>query len=249
MSAIRAEWLRHGCLNVGAIPRNQRPAIGLSNALSDMYDGARFRVRGWPGRGFRHTLWWSEKNVPPRYGAAYMLKVDHAEGPALHVGVNVEKGFEVRDVAARRARELNEPIDQLLLTTSWDWHRALRLIPELGNAVQEAAGALGGSLYCRVEFYGDESQYFLVTPDAVYLRGGFKPVTWDSVAEFAAKPHPRRWGRLAIMRAFSLDECTPELGESSMLEVMRTLRNVRDSWRGIAATTRPNKALEPSAPV
>ena len=162
-----------------------------------------------------------------------MLKVDHAEGPALHVGINVEKGFEVRDVAARRAKQLKEPVGQLLLTRRWDWHRALRLIPELAPAVHEAAAVLGGSLYCRVEFYGDDKQYYLVKPDGLYLRGGFKPVRWESVAEFASKPRPRRWGRFAIMRAFSIDECTPELHESSLVRVMGALRNVRDAWRGI----------------
>jgi hypothetical protein len=237
MGSIRAEWLRHGCLNVGALPRNRRPAISVSDSLSRIYGGVRFRVRGWPQRGFKHTLWWSEKNAPNRYGAAYMLKLDHAEGPALHIGINVEKGFEDRDVAVRRAKELNEPVDQLLLTRSWDWHRALRLLPKVGRAIQGAAGVLGGSLYCRVEFYGaDDHQYFLVTPDALYLRGGFKPIAWDSIVQFACKPRRRSWGRLAIMRAFSIDECTPELHESSVLEVLRTLRNARDAWRGIRST-------------
>jgi hypothetical protein len=234
MSSITAEWLRHGCLNVGTLPKDRRPALTLRDHLSDLYGGVPFGVRGWPQRGFKDTLWWSEKNVPLRYGAAYMLRLDHTTGPALHVGINVEKGFEDRDVARRRAGELNEPVDQLLLTKSWDWHRALALLPEVGSAIQAAAGLLGGSLYCWVAFgSGDDCQYFLVTSDALYLRGGFKPVRWDSVAEFASKSRRRKWGRLAIMRAFTLDECTPELDDSSVMEVFGTLRNVRDIWRGV----------------
>jgi hypothetical protein len=99
--------LRHGCLNVGAIPRNSRRAISVSHSLSELYDVFDFEFED--GRkGIQAQDVVSEKNVPPRYGAACMLNVDHAEGPALHVGINVEKGFEVRDVAARRAKELKE---------------------------------------------------------------------------------------------------------------------------------------------
>jgi len=225
----------HGCLNVGKLPNDRRPALTLRDRFSQNYGGTQFRVRGWPQRGFRDTLWWSEKHIPHRYGAAYMLRFDHTRGPILHAGITVEKGYEDRDVAVRRARQLNEPVHQLLLAKSWDWYRALDSIPQLGAAIQGAAGTLGVGLYCWVEFGGgdDDGQYFLVTSDALYLRGGFKPVRWDSVVEFARKPRRRKWGRLSIMRAFSLDECTPELGESSLLEVFAALRNVRDTWRGI----------------
>jgi hypothetical protein len=234
MSVINAEWLAHGCLKVGHLPSDQRPGISLRAGISAMYGGMQFRIRGWPQRGFRDTLWWSESRIPHRYGAAYMLKLDNSRGPALHVGINVEKGYEERDVALRRAKELNEPVDQLLLTKDWDWHRAMRSFPEVGVTIQEAARKLGRNLFYWVEFgSGDDTQHFLVTPEALYIRGGFKPVSWESVREFAVQPRRRKWGRLAIMRAFSIDECTPQLDDSAVLEVFRALRDVRDVWRGL----------------
>lgn len=163
-----------------------------------------------------------------------MLKVDTDRGAALYVGINVEKGYESKAVALRHAHGTKVPVDQLLLTKGWDWHRALNLLPKVGPAIQDATRALGVHLYCWVEFGGgDDSNHFLVTPHALYERSGFRPVPWETVVQFAGKPRIRHWGRLAVMRAFSLDECTPELHESSVLEVFRALRNVRDQWRGI----------------
>ena len=190
-----------------------------------------FRTRS---GGLKSTL----ASTTPRY----MLKLDHDRGPALLVGINVEKGLEDKAVARRHGKQANKSVAQLSMTKTWDWHRAVGSLPGVGSAIQRAAAVLETSLYCWVEFgtrdQPKENQYFLVTPDAVYLRGGFKPVTWDSVAEFAAKPRPAQWGRLSIMRAFSLEECTPELDDSSVLSVLQALRGVRDTWRGISNPVR-----------
>lgn len=238
MSVVKREWLLHGCLNVGSFPRDDRPATDLKDRIAKQYGGARFRARGWPQRGFRDTLWWSEQNIPHRYGSAYMLKLDCDRGPAFHVGINVEKGFEDRDVAMRRAAELREPIQQLLLTKDWDWHRALKSFPDIGASIQGAARSLGVPLYCWVEFgKRDDAEYFMVTGEAIYRRGGFKPVGWSTVADFAAKSRPRKWGRLSVMRSFSLDECTPALDAYSIMSVFAALRGVRDLWRGIGPTS------------
>lgn len=243
---VKAEWLAHGCLNVGDLPNDRRPAIGLRDRLSDIYGGLPFRVRDWPQRGFRHTLWWSEQSVRLRYGSAYMLKVDQRRGAGLYVGINVEKGLEDRDAAQRLAQQRKEPVSQFLLTRSWDWHRALGSLPVVGAAIQEASATLGHSLFCWVEFgRGDDGDHFLVTPDALYVRGGFKPVQWESVVKCASRPHPRQWGRLAVMRAFSLDECTPALDDSAVLEVFLALRSVRDIWRGIPSPPRRQGRTSP----
>ena len=53
--------LYHGCLNVGGIPRNRRPALEIRDRIVEMYGGKRFRLGEWPKRGFRDTLWWAEK--------------------------------------------------------------------------------------------------------------------------------------------------------------------------------------------
>jgi len=244
VSIFEREWLLHGCLKVGSVPRNDRPATDLKNRITAQYGGVPFRARGWPQRGFRDTLWWSEKNVPPRYGSAYMLKLDRDRGPALHVGINVEKGFEERDVAVRRARELREPVKQLLLTKDWDWHRALRSFPQVWTSIQRAAGSLGVPLYCWVEFgRRDDAEYFTVTGEAVYRRGGFRPVSWGAVVDFASEARPRKWGRLSLMRAFSLDECTPALDGSAVMNVFAALKDIRDLWRGVGPGSgeRPNR--------
>lgn len=232
MSAIRGDWLVHGCMNVGGLPKDRRPALEMRDRIGEMYDGVHFKLRMWPQRGFKEILWWSEKNVPHRYGAAYFLRLDPSRGPVLYAGITVEKGFEDRDVAARRAKELNEPVDQLLLGKSWDWHRALASLPATGTALHDASRVLGKELYCWVEF-GNDGRYFVVKPDALYVRGGFRPVPWDKVGEFASQSQRRKWGRSAVVRAFGLNECSPELDASAVLEVFRAMKNVRDVWRGL----------------
>lgn len=240
MSVIRREWLLHGCLKVGNLPPNDRPATDLRDRIASRYGTARFGVRSWPQRGFKDTPWWSEANIPNRHGSAYMLKLDRRRGPALYVGITVEKGFEDRDVARKRAAALRVPTQQLLLAKGWDWHRALASFPQIGTAVHAAARQLGVPVYCWVEFdNGDDAEYFTVTDDALYRRGGFRPVDWRAVEEFASKPRPRKWGCLALVRAFSVDECTPALDASSVMNVFEVFKHVRDLWRGIAGLERP----------
>lgn len=76
MGVIRGDWLVHGCLNVGGLPRDRRPALEIRDRIVDMYDGERFRLGMWPLHGFKDTLWWSEKKIPHRIGAAYFLRFD-----------------------------------------------------------------------------------------------------------------------------------------------------------------------------
>ena len=65
-----------------------------------MYGVTRFTLRMWPGGvSFKHTLWWSEANIPHRYGAAYFVKFERWRGAAMYAGIR-EKGFEDRGVAA-----------------------------------------------------------------------------------------------------------------------------------------------------
>jgi len=120
-------------MNVGGLPQNRRPGPDIRDRLEALYDGARFKVRMWPGgMKFKHTLWWSEKKVPHLYSAAYYMTFDSWPGPALFAGITVEKGFEDRDVAKHRAQRLKEPVGQLLLGRTWDWHRATRSLPTIG---------------------------------------------------------------------------------------------------------------------
>ena len=85
------------------MPEDSRVPLNIRDRISDMYNGTRFAVRMWPQQGFKNTIWWSEKDAPP-YNAAYFLKMDTWRGAALHAGINVEKGFEDREEAIRRAQ-------------------------------------------------------------------------------------------------------------------------------------------------
>ena len=87
------------------------------------------------------------EEIPPRQAAAYFLRLDASRGPVMFAGITVEKGFEDRAVAQRRARELKEPVSQLLLSKTWDWHRALATLQKLGPALEDASRAIGNELY------------------------------------------------------------------------------------------------------
>lgn len=234
MSGIRAEWLVQGCLRLGDLPETDRVSLQVRSEIEGMYPGAQFAVRGWPQQGFRETLWWYEKEFTPGSSASYFLKVDPWRGPALYAGITVEKAFEDVDVAERLASKRNIPTDWYLLNDHWDWHRLLASLPASGGALQTAAGSLGRELYCWLEFGEDqhESRYFVIKQDALYRRGGFKPIGWDEVLDFASKSRPQAWGKFCVVRAFNLDECSPELDIGKLLEVFRILKSARDSWSG-----------------
>jgi hypothetical protein len=50
----------------------------------------------------------------------------------------------------------------------------------------------------------------------------------NTVQDFASKPHPRKWGRLALMRAFNIDECTPALDSAAVMETFAAFKDIRD---------------------
>jgi len=105
----------------------------------------------------------------------------------------------------------------------------------LDPVLQDASRLLGKELYWWVEFGNDQRdrRQFVVRPDALYERGKFKPVGWNEVSHFASRPRKRKWGTLAIVRAFALSECTLELDVSAVMHVLEALRDVRDIWRGL----------------
>jgi hypothetical protein len=236
-------------MKVGDLPEDRHPGLDIRQRLEAAYDDAQFKVRMWPGgMKFKHTLWWSEKKATHRYSAAYYMNLDPWRGPALFAGITVEKGFEDREVAERRAQQLKEPVDQLLLGKTWDWHGALKSLPTLGLALQDASRLLERELYCWVEFGKEEadSRYFVVRPDALYERGKFKPIRWSEVSDFASQPRKRKWGTLSVVRAFALNECTPELDVSAVMNAFQALREVRDIWRGLVPATEAAKQGDPT---
>jgi len=85
------------------------------------------------------------------------MTLDPWRGPALFAGITVEKGFKDQDVAERRAQQLKEPVDQLFLGKTWDWHGATRSLPTLGPVFQDASRLLGSLLQQRwpIEHHAD----------------------------------------------------------------------------------------------
>jgi hypothetical protein len=235
MSGIRADWLVHGCMNLGEVPEETRVSLNIRDSISDAYGGTRFAVRMWPRTGFKNTIWWSEKDVAP-YNAAYFLKVDPWRGPALYAGITVEKGVEDPQEAMRRAQEKGIAAKELLLGKGWDWDRAVSSLGVISSPLGRLVRAVGTEIYYWLEFGESQrdSRYFVVKKDGLYQRGGFRPVPWDDLREFASRSRPQDWGNMFVAKAFSLDECTPELDVSRVLEVFAALKQIRDSWRGLA---------------
>jgi hypothetical protein len=236
MSPIKREWLIHGCLS---LPKDDRGRVSqkIKGILSKMYDGETFRIRSWPQRGFRDTLWWYETSVvTPGQAASYFLKVDNKRGPNLYVGISVEKAYESEDLAHSLASKTNPPVRVWLLDDNWDWHRFLPSLPEIKPLVLSTAKALQSTLYFWLEFghYGGkrDDQYFSVSQDNLYWRGGFRPVKWDALYKFASESRPDAWGGIYLVKAFSLNDCTPYLDEAMLVEVFRVMRPIRDLWRG-----------------
>ena len=89
-------------------------------------------------------------------------------------------------------------------------------------------------LYLWLEFGEDalDSQHYVLTQGRLYWRGGFKSVEWKELHEFVTRSRPKSWGGVSVAKAFSLDECTPSLDEAELMAVFRTMRPIRDLWRG-----------------
>lgn len=234
MSGIRADWLIQGCMNLGEVPKERRVACIIRDGISDMYGSTRFAVRMWPRYGFKNTIWWSERDVPP-YNAAYFLKVEPWRGPALYAGITVEKGVEDPQKATSRAQAKGIAAKELLLDEGWDWNRAISSLGLIGSSLLTAVRAVGEEMYCWLEF-GDnqrDSRYFVIKGEALYQRGGFRKVPWEELRQFASQSRPHDWGNVFVARAFSIDECGPELDVSQILDVFAALKPIRDSWRGL----------------
>lgn len=116
MSPIMREWLVHGCLNLSEKDVEESLSQKIRTLVSEIYGGNKIGIRSWPQRGFRDTLWWYEKSEIPSTIASYFLKVDNQKSPNLFVGVSVEKGYEDKEVAQKKARERKEPIERWLLS-------------------------------------------------------------------------------------------------------------------------------------
>ena len=172
----------------------------------------------------------------PCSAASYVLKVDRRRGPNLYAGISVEKAFEDDEKARESAAKARVRFEWQRLDERWDWYRFVSSLPQIETLVRSVAEELGGELYLWVEF-GEEgevaSQYYMVTGNALYWRGGFKPIRWSEVAQFVEQPHPRSWGGVYLVRAFALDECSPYLSEWKVVDVFKAMRPIRDTWRGL----------------
>jgi hypothetical protein len=124
---------------LGDLPEDSRVSLNLKNRISEMYGGTHFAVRMWPQHGFKNTLWWCEKDVAP-YNAGYFLKVDSWRGPALYVGITVEKGVEDPEEATRRAQAKGTTAQELLMDETWDWCRALSSLPAMPRLFMQPYG-------------------------------------------------------------------------------------------------------------
>lgn len=118
--------------------------------------------------------------------------------------------------------------------TSWDWHKFVKSLPDIKEFVLSIAEILQSELYLWLEFGENESenQYYVITQNNLYWRGGFKPIEWDELEKFVVKPRPQAWGGVFLAKSFTLDECTPHLDEAKLIDVFKAMRHVRDIWRG-----------------
>ncbi|HEC36030.1 MAG TPA: hypothetical protein ENI39_05795 [Anaerolineae bacterium] len=235
MSPITASWLVHGCMRLSDYDEEGRVSLKVRDLISKMYQGVEFRIRSWPQRGFRDTLWWYEKSVGiPGQAASYFLKVDNWRGPNLYVGITVEKAYEDEGLAHEIAAARGQPVEWWWLDDSWDWHRAVASLSQVKPLVVSAAGALQSELFLWLEFSNGkpDNRYYVVKQRDLYWRGGFRPIDWEELHEFVARPRPRSWGGVFIARVFSLGECSPYLEESRLMEVFEALKPIRDLWRG-----------------
>ena len=236
MSPVKREWLVHGCMRLSDYDEKERVSLKVKGLISEMYGGEEFRIRSWPQRGFRDTLWWYEKSIEvPGSVASYFLKLDNRRGPNLYAGITVEKAFEDDELARKAAIKNNQPFGRWRLDESWGWHRFVSSLHQVKPLVLSVAEALQSELYLWLEFDdgGLDSQYYVLTQDNLYWRGGFKPIEWKELYKFVAQPRPQSWGGVYLARAFTLDECTPHLDEAKLVDVFQAMRPIRDTWRGL----------------
>ena len=235
MSPVKREWLLHGCMRSPDADDTERVSIKIRSRISELYGGKAFSIKSWPQRGFRNVWWWYEKSArTPSVVASYCLITDNSRGPNLYAGITVEKGFEDRKRARKEATQRNESIERWLLSEDWDWHRFVSSWARAEERVRSAAEKLRSELYFWLEFGDDrrDSRYYMIDQNHLYWRGGFAPVKWAELLRFATKPRPQLWGSLYLIRAFTLDECTPALSEGKLMEVFEAMRPIRDLWRG-----------------
>lgn len=235
MGSILREWLIQGCINLSGINEEERISQKLRTLLSEMYGEKKISIRSWPQQGFKDTYWWYEKAKIASTVASYFIKVDNQRGVNLYAGVSVERGYEDRAKAKKKADQKKENIKRWLLTPEWDWHRFLSSFDQFKIIVSEAAERLKREIYISAEFHDKgkyDSQYFLVKDNNLYWRGGFKAIGWEKLHKFISKPRPNLWGNFYAARAFSIEECTPQLEAEKILEVFQAMRPIRDLWRG-----------------
>jgi len=234
MSPVRREWLIHGCMDLSTHAASRPVSKMVQQSISQMYGGVEFSTRSWPQRDYRHTLWWYESSLlVPSSVAAYFLKVDNWRGPNLYAGVTVEKGYEDVAIARTRARETRQAIEWWLLDRHWDWHRFVSSRSRAKSLILPVGERLHSELYLWLEI-GDrrsEAKYYVVKQGSLYSRGGFKAIEWDDLFSLATRRRPQSWVSVFVARAFSLEECTPELDDGRLIEVFEAMQPVRDLWR------------------
>lgn len=235
MSVVPADWLINGCMDLGGQPKESKFSLTTCGYLEEMH-GAPFKVRQWPQRGYRHTLWWYEKDADPLTAASFFVALDQTRGPGLYAGVRVEKGYEDRDVARRHSRREGKEVEEYLLTNRWDWHRFLNSLEDLPDIVKGAGESLGNrELFVWAEYHSgaeEESRYYVIRDRLIYQRGLLRPISWKRVVGFIDKRRPALWGEFMVVRAFNLAEASPGISESSIWDVFEALKPIRDLWRG-----------------
>lgn len=236
MSPVKRDWLIHGCLNLSEKRGEESLSQKVRTLVSEMYGGKEIGIRLWPRYGFKDTLWWYEKSKIPSTIASYFLKVDNQKSPFISVGISVEKGYEDKDLAHKRAENRKEPIERWQLSKKWDWHRFLSSLKHTEPLILSVGERLRSELYLWIEFHDKkkfDSKYYVIKDNKVYWRGGFKPVGWEQLMEFASSPHPLFWGDVYFARVFNLNDCTPQLDESRIMDVFQAMKPIRDLWRGL----------------
>jgi len=240
MSPVRRDWLVYGCLDLSRKGDEESLSQKIRILVSEMYGGKKIGIRSWPQRGFRDTLWWYEKSEIPSTISTYFLKVDNQKSPNLLVGISVEKGYEDKELAQKKAAENKERIDRWLLSKRWDWHRFVSSLNQVKPLIFSVAETLKCELYLSVEFHAKkdgDSKYYVIKDNNLYWRGGFKPVKWEQLIQFVTKPHPpSSWGDVYFAKVFTLNECTPQLDESKIMDVFQAMKPIRDLWRGLVKT-------------
>lgn len=238
MSPVKREWLTHGCMRLSDYHDKERVSQKIRTLISEMYGGKEFRIRSWPQRDFRDTLWWYEKSVEtPGLVASYFLKLDNWRGPNVYAGITVEKAFQEKELARNVAARRRQPVEWWLLDENWDWHRFVSSLAQVKPLVLSAAKALRSELYVWLEFGDDrrDSRYYVLKQGRLYWRGGFKPISWKELVEFATQPRPQLWGGVFLARAFTLDECSPRLDETDLMDVFQAMQPIRDFWRRLSS--------------